>query len=102
MHARLPTVGLFQQRRLFAGRRPAWQLAPQPASLPRPACSTSPCPAQPLVPADAQNTGRKRGGETIWRLDNSEFDQMPQRQRKKLVDLQLPGLPNLGKHGRGK
>lgn len=54
--------------------------------------------AAPRALADFVNTGQKRGGETIWRLDASNFDAMPAAKHSKLV-AQLPGLPLLGKHG---
>lgn len=42
------------------------------------------------------NTGEKRKGNTIWRLDESAFDGVTARQAKQLLK---PGLPMLGKHG---
>ncbi|PRW05845.1 forkhead box M1 [Chlorella sorokiniana] len=44
------------------------------------------------------NTRQKRGGETIWQLESSNFDAMPPAQLKRLAQA-LPGLPLLGKRG---
>lgn len=44
-----------------------------------------------------KSAGQKRGGETVWVLDSRQFDAMPERQRAKLADL--PGAPQLGRHG---
>ena len=67
---------------------------PRP-SAPKDGCHPAFAPCHDA--ADFVNTGQKRGGEAVWQLDSSNFDDMPASQRKKLAEL--PGPPLLGKHG---
>lgn len=46
-----------------------------------------------------ESTGVKRTGQVVWRLRPDLFDSLPAIQRKKLRELNLPGLPFLGRNG---